>query len=283
MIFNKQLFLSATIILCTAIPNIHPFLKQEKNIQSQVKNKKAIVVGATSGMGRQVAKILAQEGYEVGLAGRRLSLLQSLQQEIPTKTYLKQLDVTNSNATQQLENFIAEIGGLDLIVISISAANDNDTNPDKELENKIRTLEVDLFGFWKIADTAIAYFLKQGYGHLAGISSTSGLRGEAKHPVYSGAKAFISRYLEGIRNSMIQQNIPIHVTDLIPGWVEIESCDIHTYPGAYWVATTEDAARQICDAIKNKDKKAYITKRWALIALLYDITPDWIYNAIGGF
>ena len=118
---------------------------------------------------------------------------------------------------------------------------------------------------------------------MVGISSTSGLRGDAKCPVYSGAKAFISRYLEGVRNQMIQKNIPIYVTDIIPGWVEIEAEDVHKIPGAYWVATTQKAAQQICDAIKAKKKKAYITKRWQLIAWLYDITPDFIYNAIGGF
>ena len=173
------------------------------------------------------------------------------------------------------------MGGLDLIVISVSASNDNQDKSGFEIDK--RTIDVDLIGFWIMADTALTFFEKQKSGHLVGISSTSGLRGDARYPVYCGAKAFISRYLEGVRNKMIQAKIPIYVTDIIPGWIEIESVDIHKMPGAYWVATTQKAAQQICNAIKAKKKKAYITKRWQLIAWLYDITPDFIYNAIGGF
>ena len=258
---------------------------------------KAIIVGATSGMGRQVAKMLSKD-YDIGLVGRRLNLLESLKAEIPTKSYIKQIDVTQAEAAiQKLSELIEEMGGLDLIVISISAANDNlpngnlansnlindDLETKKKFEKNKKTIDVDLFGFWIMADTALSFFEKQKSGHLVGISSTSGLRGSASCPVYSGAKAFISRYLEGVRNQMIQKNIPIHITDIIPGWVEIEAEDIHKIPGAYWVATTQKAAQQICDAIKAKKKKAYITKRWQLIAWLYGITPDFIYNAIGGF
>lgn len=247
------------------------------------KSKKAIVIGATSGMGRQVAKLMANDGYDVGLVGRRQDLLDSLQKEISTLTYAKVIDVTNNKAEELLAGLINEMGGLDLILISISASNDHSPAPGKEYENNLKTLETDLIGFWKMANTAIKFFEAQGSGHLVGISSTSGLRGEAGNPVYSGAKAFISRYLEGVRNRMLQKNIPIYVTDIIPGWVEIEAVDVHQIPGAYWVTTTQKAARQIYSAIKTKKKKAYISKRWALVNLLYNITPDLIYNAVGGF
>ncbi len=239
---------------------------------------KAIIVGATSGMGRQVAKILAKD-YDVGLVGRRLNLLESLSAEIPTKSYIKQIDVTQTEAAiQKLSELIGEMGGLDLIVISISAANDN-IESKNSFEADKKTIAVDLIGFWIMADAALSFFEKQKSGHLVGISSTSGLRGDASCPVYSGAKAFISRYLEGVRNKMIQKNIPIYVTDIIPGWVEIEAVDVHKIPGAYWVATTQKAAQQIYDAIKAKKKKAYITKRWQLIALFLDFLPDCVYNA----
>ncbi len=243
---------------------------------------KAIIVGATSGMGRQVAKMLSKN-YDVGLVGRRLNLLESLQTEIPTKSYIKQIDVTQTEtAIQKLYELIEEMGGLDLIVISISAINDIRNGKEcPDIDKKI--IDVDLIGFWTMANAALAFFEKQKSGHLVGISSVSGLKGDALCPVYCGAKAFISRYLEGIRNKMIQNKIPIYVTDIIPGWVEVEAEDINKIPGVYWVATTQKAAEQICDAIKAKKKKAYITKRWQLIAWLYDITPDFIYNAIGGF
>lgn len=246
--------------------------------------KKAIVIGASSGMGRQVAKLLAKQGYEVGLAARRIHHLYSLSQEIESKTYVKYIDVAHyDEAVKSLLELIGEMDGLNLIVISVSAANDNDNSTNK-LESYQRTLSVDLLGFWYIAHTALTYFEKQGHGHLVGISSTSGLIGEATNPVYSGVKAFIQRYLEGERNRLIQSgNNNIFITDIIPGWVEIEATDVHQIPQAYWIATTEEAARQIVDAIKQKKKKAYITARWQLIAFLYTICPNWFYNWLGGF
>lgn len=247
------------------------------NVFSLEQKKKAIVVGATSGMGRQVAKLLAQD-YEVGLVGRRLNLLTSLQAEILTKTYIKQIDVSQADtAIKKLLELIEEMGGLDLILISISASNDIDGRRGFEADKK--TIEVDLIGFWIMANTALTVFEKQKSGHLVGISSTSGLKGEANNPVYSGAKAFISRYLEGVRNRMLQHKIPIYVTDVIPGWVEVEAVDVHQIPGAYWIATTQKAAQQIYNAIKAKKKKVYVTKRWQFVAWLWDVIPDSIYNA----
>lgn len=244
--------------------------------------KKAIVIGATSGMGREVAKLIGKDGYHVGLVGRRINLLRSLQKEIYSKTYIKRIDVSkHEKAKRQLEDLIKEMGGLDLIVISVSAY--SDINQPELWKSDKKIIDVDLGGFWIMADTAVRHFEKQKSGHLVGISSIDGLRGVATCPVYSGAKSFISRYLEAIRNKMIQNNISVYVTDIIPGWVNIEHVNISEQPGAYWVASTEEAGKQIYEAIKTRKKKAYITKRWQIIAWLITITPDWIYNTIGGF
>lgn len=246
--------------------------------------KKAIVIGASSGMGRQVAKELAKEGYEVGLTARRTALLDTLAKEIATKTYKKNLDASQyETSVKALHELIDEMGGLDVIVISISATNDN-INDTNTFANNQRTLNVDLLGFWYLANAALEFFERQGHGHLVGISSTAGLIGDAKSPVYCGAKAFIQRYLEATRNRMIQSNKKnIFITDIIPGWVEVEAEDIHQCPGAYWIAKTDEAARQIVDAIKKKKEVAYITARWEFIAMLYKICPNWLYNWIGGF
>lgn len=241
--------------------------------------KRAIVVGATSGMGRAVAKLLAKDGYVLGLVGRRVNLLESLQKEIGTESYIKQIDASDhKNASNLLQELIDQMGGLDMMLISISSF--VDTGFDNSWESNKRIIDVDIAGFWTMAHTAVAYFEKQKSGHLVGISSIDGLRGSASCPVFSAAKAFVSRYLEGIRNRMIQKNIPIDVTDIVPGWVNVEHTVFSEFPGTYWVSSKEDAASQIFYAIKAKKKIAYITKRWKLIALLLAIVPDAIYNKL---
>jgi len=237
--------------------------------------KRAIVVGASSGMGRAVAKILAKEGYILGLVSRRVHLLESLQEEIPTKSFIKRIDVSEHDlARRQLKELIDQMGGaLDLILISISAFEDIQYEANEWVKEK-KIIDVDLKGFWAIAHTALEHFEKQKFGHLVGISSISGLIGAGACPEYSGAKAFISKYLQGVRNKMIHKGIPIFVTDIIPGWVDVESYSLSEQPGTYWVSSVEKAACQICEAIRTKKKVAYITKRWELIASLLKANAD---------
>lgn len=211
--------------------------------------KNAIIVGATSGMGRATAKLLAEDGYTVGLVGRREGLLKSLQQEIKNKSFIKCLDVVQvANAKEKMEELIEEMGGIDLILISISAWEPG----DRTWESDYQQILVDALGVWVMSEVALKYFKKQNSGHLVAISSISGIRGSAGCPAYCGAKAFVQRYLEGTRNYMLQNNIPIHVTDIIPGWVDIERMKFSEVEGTYWVIPAEQAAHDIFDAIKKK-------------------------------
>lgn len=243
--------------------------------------KKAIIVGATSGMGREVALRLSKEGYVVGLAGRRMELLQSLQAEIKGKSYIKQIDVTESNARSLLADLILEMGGLDLMVISISPYldNRNDIDPEAHWKKIERQLDVCAKGFIAMADVAFAVFKEQKHGHLVGISSTSGLRGCSGVPAYSGAKACISTYMEGMRNYMIQHNIPVSVSDVVAGYVAVEHCPLGSDPNVYWEVTVQEAGRDIIDGIKRKEKIIYVPSKVWIIAFLLKNIPDFIYNS----
>ncbi len=245
------------------------------------KQKKAIVIGATSGMGRQTAKLLAKDGYQVGLVARRVKLLKSLQKEIPTKTYIKKIDVTKTEkAKKQLKKLIKKMGGVDLVMVSVTGSRNIGLTAKDWYNKKNIVMDVDLKGFWTMASVAVEQFEKQKYGHLVGVSSIDGLRGFGYSPEYSAAKAFISRYLESIRNRFIQKKLPIYTTDIIPGYVEVEHSQYHKNPDSYWVATKEQAAKQIMQAIKAKKKKAYITSRWRIIAWILAIIPDCIFNRV---
>lgn len=247
---------------------------------------RAIVIGASSGMGCETAKLLARD-YDIGLVARRLERLKNVEADIREKTpscrtWVKQLDVTDPDAMEHLTQFIQEMGGLDLIVISITSYPDLAGKTHLDAEKK--TLDVELLGFWKMAYVATNFFRQQKSGHIVGISSIDALRGNPACPIYSAAKAFVSRYLEGIRNTLHQDGLDaIFVTDILPGYVQTEGFDAKHMKGSYWIASAQDAALQICDAIKNYEKKAYITRRWWLIAMLMHHLPDWLfYDIIGG-
>lgn len=250
-------------------------------------SKKAIVVGASSGIGKEIAKELAKNGYVVGLVSRNKKALNQLQQEIPTQTYIKEIDVSEPDkCMRSLKKLIIEMNGLDLMVINAGVSF---IEEEFLWENIINTIKVNVIGFCASALVAAQHFEKQKSGHIVGISSIAALRGLAFQPTYSASKAFISRYLEGLRNRFIQKKLPIYVTDIQPGYVDTPMLQHHIQnyiekykenPGLWWVCNQSDAAKQIIKAILDKKKHAYITKRWRLVAWLLYLIPDFIYNFI---
>jgi len=236
--------------------------------------KKAIIIGATSGIGRELAKILSLNNYVVGMAGRRTELLSNLQREI-SGSYIKRIDVTKlEEAITLLKELIQEMGGMDLIVISSGVGF---INPELVWKQEKETIDVNISGFAAIANAAFKYFSNQGSGHIVGISSVAAIRGSGEAPAYNASKAFVSNYLEGLRQKARKSGIAITVTEIQPGFIDTAMAKGE---GLFWVSPPGKAARQIFKAINSKKKHAYITKRWRLIALLLKIIPGWIYNKI---
>jgi len=237
--------------------------------------KKAIIIGGTSGIGKELAKMFSQNDYVVGIVGRRSELFPELQKEIPTEVYFKCIDVAKtSEAMNLLGELIKEMGGVDVIVIGAGVGF---INPNLNWEQEKETIDVNVSGFTAMANVAFKHFCKQGSGQVVGISSIAAIRGGGDSPAYNASKAFMSNYLEGLRQKTSKLKIPIVVTDIQPGFVNTAMAKGE---GLFWVASPEKAAKQIFKAIKSKRKHAYITKRWRIVAWLLMIMPDWLYNKL---
>ena len=235
--------------------------------------KKAIIIGATSGIGRGIAKQLIANHYKVGLSGRRTALLNDLKEENPDSCVIQTFDVTETNTVaEKLEKLTAELGGLDLLIISAGTGHLND-QLDFQLEKL--TIETNVLGFTCVADWAFNYFAHQKFGHLVAITSVGGLRGGRQAPAYNATKAFQINYLEALRQKATKLDIPFFITDIRSGFVATEMAK---GKGQFWVATVEKASRQIFNAITAKKKIAYVTKRWVLIATLLKRIPRPFYD-----
>ena len=237
--------------------------------------KKAIIIGATSGIGRALAKVLAKNGYVVGITGRRLQFLESLQQEIPSYTIISRFDVTNTDeAIKSVNDLIGKLGGLDLFVYNSGTGH---LNPELDFKKDVDTINVNVTGFTALSSMIYNYFIKQGHGHLVGISSIAALGGNHIATSYNASKAYMSNYLQGLGKKSVKDNNGIKVTEILPGYVDT---DMAKGEGKFWVASPEKAAEQIYDAIKGGRHKAYITKRWRLIGWAMKILPTWVYNKL---
>ncbi len=227
----------------------------------------AIIVGASSGIGEALARLLAAQGYKVGACARRAEMLAALRTG-RDGCLIKQMDVSRPDEAMALfHELVEEMGGVELVVISSGTGF---INPDLDWPKERATIEVNVAGFCAIADAAVKYFIKRGHGHLVGISSVAALFGSPLAPAYNASKAFVSNYLEGLRGMVRHLRLPIIVTDIRPGFVDTAMAK---GPGIFWMASPEKAARQIHGAIKKRRSCAYVTRRWRLFAWLWKIVP----------
>lgn len=236
--------------------------------------KKAIVIGASSGIGEQLAMLLAKDGYKVGITARRKENLETLKASKPESFVVKAFDSASDNNTEKLTELAQELGGLDLLIMSSGIG---DMNRYLDLEIEQRTNRLNVMAFTEISIWAYNYFEKQGHGHYINISSMAGIRGSKRSPSYNASKSYQISYLEGLRQKAASTSKAIYVTDIRPGFVQT---DILKGKGLFWVATKERAAAQIISAIKKKKEVAYITKRWAIIAAALTVMPSRLYNKI---
>ena len=234
--------------------------------------KKAIIIGASSGIGKELAKILSKEGFTVGLAARRVELLEELANQLPAKAYIKHMDVSKPDETMHgLRELIREMDSVDLIIFCSGTGY---INPGLEWQKEKETIDVNVTGFSCIADISYNYFMKQGSGHFAAISSVAALRGGRDAPAYNASKAFISNYMEGLRCKARKDGKNIVITDIRPGFVDTKMAQGE---GLFWVASPDVAAKQIYGIIKRKKDIGYVTKRWHAVALLFRILPNRLF------
>ena len=234
--------------------------------------KKAIIVGASSGIGNELAKILVENGYKVGITGRRKPELEKMRESRPESYVISSFDCTTENNTEKLTDLTNKLGGLDLLIMC-SGTGDLNEKLNYEIENKTNLLNVN--AFTEIVDWTFNYFEKEGKGHLAAISSIAGIRGSRMAPAYNASKAYQINYLEGLRQKATKTKKPIYVTDIRPGLVDT---DMAKGEGQFWVASKRKAGQQIFEIIKRKKSVGYVTKRWWLIGKILRILPKNIYK-----
>lgn len=234
--------------------------------------KKAIIIGSSSGIGKQLAQVMSKDGFVLGLTGRRTQLLDHIKNQLSTEAYIKHMDITHTDeAVDCLNSLIAEMGGVDLIIVS---AGTGYINKDLVWEFEQETIKTNVLGVTAMIDTSINYFLEKESGHLAVISSVAALRGSAEGPAYNASKAYVSNYLEGIRCKIKKQKLDITVTDIRPGLVDTAMAK---GDGLFWVMPLTKAALQIYTALKKRKDQVYVTKRWGFVAFVLKIMPKFLY------
>jgi len=235
--------------------------------------QRILIIGATSGIGLELARQYIKKGDRVGGCGRSAETLQNIRSELGEDFFPATLDIRDAERIPEILNtLITTLGGMDTCIISSSISA---RNPDLAWDIEADVLRTNIIGYAAAAIFAADYFVKQGNGHLVGITSVAKFFGN-RHPAYSASKAFESIYLRGLRISLAGKGI--HVTEIIPGFVRTPL--IENSQRTFWVVPVEKASRQIIHAIAGKKRTAYISNRWHFAKVLLPLIPYSIWRRI---
>ena len=235
-------------------------------------DKKVIIIGATSGIGREVALIYIAQGWKVGVAGRREAELESLRAEYPDQVYAQTLDVTQEDAPEKLHALIEQVGGMDVFLLSSGIGKQN---PTLETGLELATAATNVEGFIRMTNAAFHYFEQQGHGHLAVISSIAGTKGLGAAPAYSATKGFQNIYMDALDQLARMKKLNIQFTDIRPGFVATPLLNNQKkYP---MLMEAPIVALDIVSAIEKKKRVAIIDWKFRLLVGFWRLIPKWIW------
>lgn len=234
--------------------------------------KKAIIIGATSGIGLEVAKIWAEKGWKLGIAGRREEALLNFQKQYPTQVEIQVLDVTHDDAPQRLARLIDKLDGMDVFFLSSGIGSQNlNLQPTIELE----TASTNVSGFIRMTNTAFHYFKEHHGGHIAVISSIAGTKGLGSAPAYSATKRFQNTYIEALAQLAHMQKLPIRFTDIRPGFVATDLLKGGRYP---MLMKAGQVAAHIVRDIEKQKRVTVIDYRYRILVFFWRLIPRWIWE-----
>lgn len=238
-------------------------------------NKNAVIVGASSGIGKEVAKLLLKDGWRLGVAARREEPLMELKQTAPERVEVMTLDVTLPDAGERLLQLIDNLGGMQLYFHASGVGWQN-----RNLEEKIEleTMQTNAVGFARMVGTAYRYFAEKGEGHIAAITSIARTKGLGPAPAYSATKALQSTYLEALEQQAHQRGLKIRFTDIRPGFVKTPLLgDAADYP---MLMSVEKVARSIVRAIYKHKHVRVIDYRYRILVFFWKLIPRFIWRRL---
>lgn len=231
-------------------------------------------MGATSGIGLEVAKILNKQGYELGIAGRRTENLIKIKEELQNVKEYETIDITQEGAEEKLESLIEHLGGIDLYFHSSGIGYQN-----RKLENELElmTIQTNCSGMVRMVNTAYKYFWENNKkGHIAAISSIARTKGIGLAPAYSATKRFQSTYIQALCQLTATTKADITFTEIRPGFVATALLK-HDYP---MLLKPEYVAERIVKAIERKKRTVTIDWRYRLLVFAWNHIPNWLWERV---
>lgn len=253
--------------MCSFLRNFVDDSFRAKNIDMNI-----IVIGATSGIGRELVSQFVAAGHYCIATGRRTELLKELSCNKISCIETVGMDIADIRATiETLEKLKQDI---DLAVV---CAGTGELNPHLQYSIDEPTLHTNILGWTNVVDFLFNMFIAKGRGHLVLVTSIGGMRGEPMAPAYNASKAYQINYAESLAKKAYKLKLPISVTDIRPGLTDTRMAKGE---GLFWVMPTSKVASQIIKAIDRKKRIKVVTRRWTVMSWIQCHLPWCMFRNI---
>lgn len=243
---------------------------------------RAVIIGATSGIGREVARSLAQRGVVLGIAGRRAERLEELVAEFGSeRIFTAVMDVREESATEALDTLIRKVGAPNLLLY---ASGIGKQNPELNEEIECQTVLTNSLGMVRIVDHFLNYVKREPRynakhkAHIAVITSVAGTMGMGSAPAYSATKSMQSSYLVALAQHARMEHMPAIFSDIRPGFVATEILNPEKrYP---MLISVERAAEHILRGLRHRRRIITFDWRFKLLTLFWRLIPRCLWERI---
>ena len=237
--------------------------------------KRAIVIGASSGIGREVSRLLLADGWTVGVAARREDRLLELKASSPDNVEVMRIDVTAADAGECLLELVKRLGGVSLFVYCSGVGWQN---AGLEPAPELATVDVNVKGFTAMVGTMFNYMAANLGGDIAVISSVAGTKGLGVAPSYSASKVYQNTYIQALEQLSNMRRLHIRFTDIRPGFVDT---DLLSGGGHYPMLMDKTVvARHIVRAIYAHRHVCVIDWRYRVLVALWRAMPSWLWRKL---
>ncbi len=252
---------------------------QSTDLQAAIKaTRKVLIVGATSAIAQETAKLFAAARSEIFLAGRDEAKLQAVANDLAVrgarKVDLMVLDLNDFNRHPALISRATEsLAGLDTVLIAHGTLGDQEA-AQKSFAFTESELKTNLLSYISLLTILANLFEAQQYGTIAVISSVAGDRGRQSNYVYGTAKAALSTFTQGLRGRLSRSNVA--VVTIKPGFVDTPMT-AHLKKGPLFVGP-EVVGKGIYRAIQERQDVVYIPWFWWGIMTVIKLIPERIFK-----
>jgi short-subunit dehydrogenase len=239
-------------------------------------NQVAVITGASSGIGRALAHVLAAEGARVGLVARREAELNALAAEVAAAggtAACAPADVTQREPTvAAIRQLAAQLGPVDLLIANAGVGAPTVVEPALNVADVEKMIRVNLLGVVYSVEAVLPEMLRRGQGHLAAVSSMAAYKGLPGESAYCSSKAAVCSFLEGLRIQLRGRGVA--VTTICPGFVRTPMTEVNQFKMPF-LLEADDAARRIVAALRRRRKVYNFPWQMALLMKLTAWLPDW--------